>query len=256
MRPVATESKKSLLDRIRDKVSDNLIDWLLEGLKWLIGSALLGAWAILARHWLAKEWGCITAPWCAVRGWSLGMLIAFTLMMSVAAIAFGRLWYRTQRELRALAKPNTPQFRDIEVEDKKLNLRWRIRRPPHEWRHWRNIASTRGWVGVHQVLDGPFHAAPGCMAPLVEIPATLMSSHGSPTFAENCRQCGQRIFVGLHAEEGRRVAVWPVRAYALEELQRMEMNGTKIPEARWCPPIVLENPEYWKLMLPPPCRDG
>jgi len=48
------------------------------------------------------------------------------------------------------------------------------------------------------------------------------------------------------------VAVWPVRAYAIEELQRMELNGTKIPEAQWRPPIVLENPEYWKLMLTPP----
>lgn len=70
------------------------------------------------------------------------------------------------------------------------------------------------------------------------------------------RNCGQRIFVGLHAEQGRRVAVWPVRAYALEELQRMELNGTKIPEAQWRPPIVLENPEYWKLTLTPPAVKG
>jgi hypothetical protein len=43
---------------------------------------------------------------------------------------------------------------------------------------------------------------------------------------------------------------------ALEELQRMEPNGTKIPEAQWRPPIVLENPEYWKLMLTPPAAKG
>jgi len=47
-----------------------------------------------------------------------------------------------------------------------------------------------------------------------------------------------------------------VRAYALEELQRMELNGTKIPEAQWRPPIVLENPEYWKLTLTPPAVKG
>ena len=36
----------------------------------------------------------------------------------------------------------------------------------------------------------------------------------------------------------------------------MELNGTKIPEAQWRLPIVLENPEYWKLTLTPPAVKG
>jgi hypothetical protein len=192
-----------------------------------------------------------------VPGRSLGVLIAVTIVTAGAAIALGFLWYRTRRELRAMApqpqatpKPVTPQFRDIEVEDKSLNLRWFIRRPPREWIHWRNINQTVSPAAVQQVLDGPFHAAPGCNAPLREKPLTGLMNEGTgtPQFDEKCRHCGQRVFQGTTAFG---VSVWPVRAYALEELQRMQRNGTKLPEAQWSPPIVLENPEYWKLMLPP-----
>ena len=254
---MATESTKRLRDRVKDKLSDKLGDWLLEGLKWLIGPALLG-WAVLARHWIAGEWACINKPSCEVPGRSLGVLIAVTIVTAGAAIAFGFLWYRTRRELRAMApqpqatpKPVTPQFRDIEVEDKSLNLRWFIRRPPREWSHWRNINQTVSPAAVQQVLDGPFHAAPGCNAPLREKPLTGLINEGtgtSPQFDEKCSHCGQRVFQGTTVFG---VSVWPVRAYALEELQRMQRNGTKLPEAQWSPPIVLENPEYWKLMLPP-----
>jgi hypothetical protein len=252
---VTTVSTKSLLDRIRDKVGDKLGDWLFDGLKWLAAPLLLG-WAVLARHWLADEWACMSKPACAVRGSSLGVLIAVTIVTTGASIVFGYLLYRTRNQLRATAaKPKTPQFHPIDVEDKKLNLRWIIRRPPHEWLSWRNIASTQGPLAVNDVLDGPFHAVPGCMAAVWEIPMRQnLYGEVSPTFDENCRTCGHRIFVGLHAEQGRRIAVWPVRAYALEELQRMQRTGTKLPEAQWSPPIVLENPEYWKLMLPPASR--
>lgn len=249
---MAAQSTKGLLDRIRDKVGDKVADWLFEGLKWLVGSVLLGGWAVLARHWIAGEWACISKPSCEVSGWSLGALIAVTIMTTGAAIVLGWLWYRTRRKLRAMeAKPKTPQFRDIQVEDERLNLRWFIRRRPNDWLQWRNVADTIPAQDVHTVLDGPFHA--DCMAALVEIPARQTSSgfSGSPTFDENCRTCGQRIFIGSRHHEGYAVSVWRVRAYALEELQRMQRKGTKIPEAQWSPPIALENPEYWKVMLPP-----
>jgi hypothetical protein len=250
---VATESTKRLLDRVKDKLSDKLGEWLFEGLKWLIGPALLG-WAVLARHWIAGEWACINKPSCELPGWSLGVLIAVTIVTTGAAIFLGFLWYRTRRELRAMAshpQAVTPKFRDIEVEDKSLNLRWFIRRPPREWIHWRSINQTVSPTAVHHVLDGPFHAAPGCNAPLREKPLTGLLNEGtgtSPQFDEKCSHCGQRIFQ-VNTVFG--VSVWPVRAYALEELQRMQRNGTKLPEAQWSPPIVLENPEYWKLMRPP-----
>lgn len=256
---MATESTKRLLDRVKDKLSEKLGDWLFEGLSWLVGVVLLGGWAVHARHWLADEWACINQPLCEVRGSSLGVLIAATIVTTGAAIFLGRLWYRTRRELRATAaqpgttpKPITPEFRDIEVQDKRLNLRWFIRRPPHEWLNWRNINLTVAPVAVQHVLDGPFHAAPGCNTPLRERRLTGLIGEAIETlyFDEKCSHCGERVFQGT-------ASVGPVRAYALEELQRMQRNGTKLPEAQWSPPIVLENPEYWKLMLPPHgAKDG
>src|ERR1700683_3203472 len=131
---MATESTKSLLDRIRDKIGDKVGDWLLEGLLWLVG---IGITWLGVRHWLADEWACINRPWCEVRGWSLGVLIIIAIATTVAVIVFGRSCYRIRRALREMtAQPKAmqkPQFRDIEVEDKRLNLRWVIRRPPHEW---------------------------------------------------------------------------------------------------------------------------
>jgi hypothetical protein len=104
---------------------------------------------------------------------------------------------------------------------------------------------------VQRVLDGPFHAYPGCNAALAEVP-TGASAEGSasPQFDERCKNCGQRVFCGARLNEGFGVSVWAVRVGALEELQRMHRNGTKLPEAQWSPPIVLENPGYWQLMLP------
>jgi hypothetical protein len=144
----------------------------------------------------------------------------------------------------------SPQFHDIEVEDKRLNLRWFIRRPPREWIHWRNINRTASPELVQQVLDGPFHALPGCNAPLGEKPLLGLvneATGASPQFDDECSHCGQRIFKSTTGY----VNVWPVRAHALEELQRMHRNGTKLPEAQWSSPIVLENPGYWQSMLPP-----
>lgn len=74
----------------------------------------------------------------------------------------------------------------------------------------------------------------------------------SPQFDEQCRQCGKRVFKGVRLHEGPGVSVWSVRAYALEELQRMNRNGTRLRDHGWTAPVVLKSPRYWELMLPPP----
>jgi hypothetical protein len=250
------ESTSNLLVRIKNKVSEKFGGWLLEALLGIIGTALLG-WLVLARHWLFAEWACITKPWCEVSGWSLGVLIADATVTTCAAILLGSLWYRMRRRVRRkVAEPTTrervtPQFHDIEVEDRRLNLRWYIRRPPHEWLHWRNINRTISPDAVQQVLDGPFHSVRTCNAPLPERLLTGLINEvtrTSPLLGEECSNCGQRVYQGT---AGSGAKVWAVRAYALEELQRMQRNGTRLPEGQWSPPIVLENPQYWRLMVPP-----
>lgn len=233
-----------------------VVDWVFKKLLDVLVSA--GAFAA-AVAWIKGEWACIRRPWCEVSGWSLGLLIAFTVIATYAALFCGRRWYQAHRELRAVAaqpratpEAATPQFHDIEVLDEKLNLRWFIRRPPHEWLHWRNVARTVADATVRQVLDGPFDAVDGCNAPLVEIPTkATIDGASSPQFDEKCTNCGRRVFRDAHRSGGWGVSVWSVRAYALEELQRMQRNGTKLPAAQWRPAVVLENPEYWKLMLTP-----
>jgi hypothetical protein len=246
---VAEGASKGLLHRLGEKLTDKAIDRIIDL------AVYLGVGAI-ALAWLKKEWACIQRPTCPVPGWWHGALIVATFVATVAAIWFGRAWYRARRDLRAFeatAEAKPPPFRDIEVLDNKLNLRWFIRRRPSLWLHWRNIRRTTSPSAVHEVLDGPFHAAPGCNAPLKEIEQTgLMAevSPQSPYFDDQCSHCGRQIFrTGGPLEL--KVAVWQARAQALEELQRMQLNGTKLPEAQWREPVVLENPQYWKLMLPP-----
>lgn len=259
-----TEPSKSLTQRVKDKIGDKLgekvAEWVI-GAVLLAGTALLGGLGVLARHWVTNELACIKKPWCEVRGWTLGALIAATLVTTGAAVYFGVKLYRTRRELRGLRAvpatkvervraymppPSAPPFRRIPVEDKQLRLRWLIRKSPDEWLQWRDVAHTVSPVFVRDVLDGPFHAAPDCNAPLEEIPDGSSGGYGqsSPTFSEWCPSCGQQVF-RVHRSES--VYVWPVRAQALEELQRMERNGSAFDGT----PIVLERPAYWKKMLLP-----
>jgi hypothetical protein len=242
------EPSKGLVQRILEKAGDTFGEKLGERLFTLllalgIGSALV--------KWLVEEWACIRQPQCKVPGWLHGILMVSAVVGIAAALVLGRWWLRARRDLRALQAriSGPPAFRDIEVEDQKLNLRWFIRRRPSLWLNWRNVATTISPAAVHDVLDGPFHAAPGCNAPLVEIQRS--NSTAPPQFDQECRSCGRQVFRGARFDEGYGVDVWAVRAGALEELQRMQRNGTKLPEAQWRAPVVLENPEYWKLMLPP-----
>jgi hypothetical protein len=237
-----------MLRRIGDKLADKAID------RGIDVAASLGIGGV-AIAWARSEWTCIKQPSCQVAGWEHGLLILLLVVAAISALLFGRAWFRVRRELHTTqeksATATSPRFHDIEIEDKRLYLRWFIRRPPREWIHWRNIDRTVSPDAVQQVLDGPFHALPGCNAPLGEKPVTGLINEGigtSPQFDDKCSHCGQRVF---QAATGAGVNVWPVRAYALKELQRMQRNGTKLPEAQWSPPIVLENPSYWQLMLPP-----
>ncbi len=140
--------------------------------------------------------------------------------------------------------PKAPQpFQRITVEDQRLKLRWSIRRPPKEWLDWRNIRSTISPGAVHQVLDGPFHAAPDCNAPLEE-PWVSRPSGGYPIFKDTCPSCGERVF---RTSDGGAPLADTVRAQALEEVQRMARNKPVLDGAD----ITLERPAYWKVMLAP-----
>lgn len=251
---VAEKAPKRLLRWLGDRLGDKLLDRVIE-------SAVTVGFLAVALTWLKKQWACIQQPQCGVPGWLYGTLIAVSLAATAIAICFARGWYRARHKLRTLdeAQPRTisapaaPRFHAIEVEDKRLHLRWFIRRPPSEWLNWRDIARSVNWRAVQQVLDGPFHAFPECNAPLTEIPqsgALAELIEQSPYFDDRCGHCGERIF-RTGGPLQLKVAVWQVRAQALEELQRMERNGTKLSEHEARQGIVLQNPGYWKSMLPP-----
>jgi len=233
-----------------DKAADKAVEWVVAG----ILTALV-AWLLLARHWVVNEWACINKQWCEVEGWSLGSLIAFAAAAATAAGYIGFRLYRTQRDLRAqlaVAKPKTSgmrvyvsgdmPFQKITVEDQRLRLRWFLLRPPKEWLHLRDIARSCAPSAVQAILDGPFHAEPECNAELAQ--TWVGTAEPQPVFIKRCSSCGKVIFRGLQNKD---VAVWPVRAMALEELQRMERSGTKFDGRA----ITLEKPAYWIAMLPP-----
>lgn len=262
-----TEAPKGFLSRLKEKVDEKLVEKIADGAVWLVLLASL-ALLVFARQWMVDEWVCIKKPWCEVRGWSLGVLLAAAVVATTTAIYFGLKWYRTRRELHVLktraivaqaaagaeaaavrAKAPVP-FWNITVEDRRLQLRWIIRRPPKEWLHWRNVRSTVSPGAVHEVLDGPFHAAPGCNAPLEETYDGVLRTD-SPTLSERCPVCGQQVFRPRRSETGfgnAVVYVWAMRAQALEELQRMERNGSPFDADV---NLTLESPAYWKSMRPP-----
>lgn len=245
---MADDLPKGLPGKIAGKFGDKLTDKAIEkGLDWVVGIGVGGVVIAFVR----TEWACITKPWCTVSGPSLGALIAVTVVTTGATLYLGLEWRKLRRKLRA-SKEKAP-FQKITVEDERLKLRWFIRRPPREWREWRNMDVTLSPPALEQVLDGPFHAKPGCNAHLKVLPDLSPSGNYPPTFDEYCPQCGDRVFMAAGLFDNRRVAVPPVRVKALEELQRMELNGIKLEDRNLLdPPIILENPGYWKLMLLPP----
>lgn len=248
-----TESSKGRLRRVAEKLGEKLGDKVAD---WFVVAvlAVAGAWAWFAWKWIANEWACIRKPWCEVQGWSLGVLIAATVATTLAAAYLGCRLYVARRELHSVrtvlavktAKPPLPPpFRQITVEDERLKLRWFVRKPPSAWLHWRDVAGTITPAYVHETLDGPFHAVPGCNAPL-----QVTYSHSMPVLSQRCPSCGEQIFRGRTPESGwgeEPVNPYNVRAQALEELQRMERNGTALNDDV---PIVLERPVYWNVMLP------
>ncbi len=150
-----------------------------------------------------------------------------------------------------VAGPNTIEFQKIDVFDDRLQLQWIIRRPPERWLGKYDVAKDLRPLSVSQILDGPFHAVPNCHERLAELPVWHSSSNPSPPLAENCPGCGEQIFTAAYVSlEKVRVLVWPVRAQALAEIDRMHRLGREIKGPR----LVLENPQYWKAMLPPPHR--
>lgn len=255
------EAPKSSLQRMAgkaaDKLGDKVGDWIWQGL------TTLGVGSVLAT-WLAKEWVCIRQPLCQVSGRLHGVLMVVSVAATAVAVMLGVRLLRAQRELRTVKAeavikptersgrlPSPPPFQKVVVEDTRLKLRWFIRRPLHEWIEWRNVLSSVTPLTVEQVLDGPFHAVDGCNAPLKLNPDFSPSGNHPPTFDEHCPTCGQHVFEAApqkgHAYKTF-AGAWQVRASAIEELQRMERNGAKLDGTA---PISLENPEYWKLMLPP-----
>jgi hypothetical protein len=232
-----------LWDKLTDKVSKNVVNWL-----WPIILVTVGAvWA-----WLGKVWTCVKQPICQVPGWWHGTLIVSAVIATAAALWFGLAWYRVRRKLReaqeqANAKPKP--FQHVEILDNRLNLRWVLRRPPSAWIDWQNIGQ-QGPLAVRDVLSGPRHAKEGCNTPLKEgfVGSGLIELSGGPYFDGKCRHCNEQIFEGA-------AKVDSVCAQALEEVQRMYWNGTKIYESQWNRAIVLENPEYWTVMRPPAKRN-
>jgi len=255
---MADERPKGLLHRIREKATDKLIEWLLGA----IGAAVL-AWLYLARFWIGREWTCVSSEWCTVSGWSLGLLIAAAVVITAAAAFLAVRLYRINRgttraseaagapsrsNVRVYGPGDSPPFQKIIVIDGRLKLRWFIIRPPKEWLPWRDIQNKLSPEAVQQVLDGPFHAVPGCNAPLAERWVST-SDERYLIFVDTCPSCGKRVFRPLIANAGTTLAiVFFVRAQALEELQRIERNGRVLDATV---PVLLENPAYWKAMLPP-----
>jgi hypothetical protein len=250
---------QSLGAKVAEKLGDKVVDWL-----WLALLPLAGAAALFARRWIAEEWACIKKPYCAVQGWSLGLLIlAFLAVLGIVTFLAIKLLRsrrdlgRKQHELELriareamLVSSNPPPFKPITVEDERLKLRWFIRKSPDGWLHWRKIDTTVDPAFMRETLDGPFHAVPGCNGPLAE--NWLYTSDGSsrqPVFTGQCQTCSVKIFQGFTVD-GRRsgsVPAWPVCAQALEELQRMHRNGAAFNGET----ITLEKPTYWKAMVPP-----
>jgi hypothetical protein len=146
----------------------------------------------------------------------------------------------------ALPKGTRPPFQPIQVDDERLNLRWYIRQPPHDWLNYQDVRHRLSPSAVQEIIDGPYHAV--CLERVQEENASFGGSgHTSPVLLETCPSCGARLFTTPHRHLEPTVAFsWKVRAQAVQELQRMHRGGTRIEGPR----LVLEKPLYWGDMEP------
>src|ERR1700722_4183861 len=118
---MAEEDSKGLPSKIIGKVGDKLTDRLGEKIADRLWEGLIaaGIGSVLA-SWVAGEWACIRKPWCEVRGWSLGMLIATTVVTTAAAIYVGRRWLRTRRELRVAKAELAEAQKSLAIKQSKI----------------------------------------------------------------------------------------------------------------------------------------
>jgi hypothetical protein len=143
-------------------------------------------------------------------------------------------------------KRERPRFQSIRVDDERLKLFWIIRQSPETWLNYQDVQHRLTASAVHEILDGPFHTI--CQERLDEERTGFGASYSSPVLIETCPNCDLQLFtVPRPGLDPSRAFSWTVRAQAVQELQRMHRNGTRIKGPR----LTLERPLYWNDMLPP-----
>jgi hypothetical protein len=217
---------KVIVDKVVEKLTERAFDAVV-------------AVPIVTTAWLALTGALrafLTRP-ITLQGWQLAALASALVVLSVVV---GVFWWRSRVQdklARAKPKPFTP----IRVDDPRLNLFWMIKKPPREWVENPALDNAAESYLV-RVLDGPFHGDPRCGERL----SVQHRAYSLPDrLYERCQGCGTQLFTDHPADDQE---AYRVRLLALRELCRLHRVGVPIEG----PSVVLQQPLYWNILLPPP----
>jgi hypothetical protein len=261
--------KSNLLRRFQAWLLKKAADHIVGAVISLVSLTAILGWLAGIGVWLGREWTCVRQSLCTVSGWSLGVLIGVAVIFGAAAVVLALSCMRLKRRLKTtatqaasaiaalataqakkglrevLARP--PPFAPIQVDDERLHLQWQILKPPTQWEPQLDPQRDLSPQHVKSIIDGPFHAVPGCGERLREFGGS--GWYGSdPSLDSRCPGCHAELFsVRQQPLESRLIDAWATRAQALAELQRMQRSGVPIVGPR----LVLQRPQYWNKMRPP-----
>jgi hypothetical protein len=205
--------------------------------EWLFGILLTsGVLVVLLKggaNWIALEWSCVRQSSCAVSGPSLGAAIVVLLVFAGQLGWLIPFYWRHRKR----------KFKPFDVVDEQLKLKWSMRADPDGWLH-KGFSESTSPTAIDAILVGPVHDIPTCNDNLATRGA---NTFGNREYERRCPGCRDALF---SKDDPHTPLVNALRWGVFHELERLD-RLTPLKKRMKRRRIVLERPQYWRVIHPP-----